>query len=149
MLDEFKKFILRGNVLDLAVGVIVGGAFGAITKSLVDDVLMPAIGLATGGVTFSDKFLVLKTGDKPEPYATLQAAKDAHASVMAYGTFVNNIVTFLIVSFAVFMLVKAVNRLLPPVVAVETTRECPRCALTIAKKATRCGHCTSEVPAAG
>ena len=115
MLEEFKKFILRGNVVDLAVGVIIGGAFGAITKSLVDDVIMPPIGLLTGGKDFSNMFVVLKEGTKaPGPYATLEAAKAAEAVTMRYGAFLNTVMIFLIVAAVIFMLVKAINRLYPP-----------------------------------
>ena len=115
MLEEFKKFILRGNVVDLAVGVIIGGAFGAITKSLVDDVIMPPIGLLTGGKDFSNMFVVLKEGTKaPGPYATLEAAKAAEAVTMRYGAFLNTVMIFLIVAVVIFMLVKAINRLYPP-----------------------------------
>ena len=115
MLEEFKKFILRGNVVDLAVGVIIGGAFGAITKSLVDDVIMPPIGLLTGGKDFSNMFVVLKEGTKaPGPYATLEAAKAAEAVTMRYGAFLNTVMIFLIVALVIFMLVKAINRLSPP-----------------------------------
>ena len=115
MLEEFKKFILRGNVVDLAVGVIIGGAFGAITKSLVDDVIMPPIGLLTGGKDFSNMFVVLKEGTKaPGPYATLEAAKAAEAVTLRYGAFLNTVMIFLIVAAVIFMLVKAINRLYPP-----------------------------------
>lgn len=115
MLEEFKKFILRGNVVDLAVGVIIGGAFGAITKSLVDDVIMPPIGLLTGGKDFSNMFVVLKEGAKaPGPYATVEAAKAAEAITLRYGAFLNTVMIFLIVAVVIFMLVKAINRLYPP-----------------------------------
>lgn len=146
MLDEFKKFILRGNVLDLAVGVIVGGAFGAITKSLVEDVIMPPIGVLTGGVDFSTRFVVLKAGAKAAgPYETSKAARDAGATIVAYGSFFNTVLTFAIVAFAVFLLVKAINALHPPAPAPPATRDCPRCLSAIPKQATRCGHCTSDV----
>jgi len=112
MLKDFKAFIMRGNVLDLAVAVVIGGAFGAIVKSLVDDIIMPPIGLALGKVDFSNLFVVLKEGTKsPPPYATPAAAKDAGAVTLNYGLFVNSIVSFLIVAFAIFMVVKGANSL--------------------------------------
>src|ERR671920_1900049 len=114
MLKEFKAFAMRGNVLDLAVGIIIGGAFGTIVKSLVDDVIMPPIGLALGNVDFSDLFLLLKEGaSAPAPYPTLAAAQAAGAVTVNYGLFVNSLITFLIVAFAVFLLVRAVNRMKP------------------------------------
>ncbi len=115
MLKEFRAFVMRGNVVDLAVGVIIGGAFGKIVSSLVDDVLMPPIGLALGGVNFSDLFVVLRDAPKsPGPYASLDAARKAGAAVLAYGAFVNTIVTFVIIAFAVFLLIKAINSLNRP-----------------------------------
>src|SRR4051812_837059 len=115
MLKEFKAFIMRGNVLDLAVGIIIGGAFGTIVKSLVDDVIMPPIGLALGNVDFSNLFVLLKVGPKgPPPYATLADAHAAGAVTLNYGMFINNIVTFLIVAFAIFLVVRTANRLRPP-----------------------------------
>src|ERR671921_705879 len=114
MLKEFKAFAMRGNVLDLAVGIIIGGAFGTIVKSLVDDVIMPPIGLALGNVDFSDLFLMLKTGTKAAPpYATLAEAQAAGAVTVNYGLFINSVITFLIIAFAVFLLVRAANRLQP------------------------------------
>ena len=114
MLKEFKEFAMRGNVLDLAVGIIIGGAFGTIVKSLVDDVIMPPIGLALGNVDFSNLFMLLKAGAKaPRPYATLAEAQAAGAVTMNYGLFINSVITFLIVAFAVFLLVRAANRLKP------------------------------------
>src|SRR6476469_3758554 len=125
MLKEFKAFALRGNVLDLAVGIIIGGAFGTIVKSLVDDIIMPPIGLALGNVDFSELFLLLKPGVKaPPPYATVADAQAAGAVTMNYGSFINNIVTFLIVAFAVFLVVRAANRLMPQdAAAAPTTRD--------------------------
>jgi large conductance mechanosensitive channel len=148
MLKEFKEFAMRGNVVDMAVGIIIGGAFGTIVKSLVSDVLMPPLGLLMGGVDFSNFFLVLKEGANAGPYAALSEAQTAGAVTVNYGVFVNNIISFLIVAFAVFILVKGINNLkrqeeAPAVV--PTTTECPFCLSTIPIKATRCPHCTSDL----
>jgi large conductance mechanosensitive channel len=147
MLKEFKAFAMRGNVIDLAVGIIIGGAFGTIVKSLVDDVIMPPIGLALGNVDFSDLFLLLKPGSKgAPPYATLAEAQQAGAVTVNYGLFVNSVITFLIVAFAVFLLVRAVNRLKPQeAAAAPTTKDCPYCRMPIPVGATRCPQCTSEL----
>jgi len=152
MFSEFKKFAMRGNVVDMAVGIIIGGAFGTIVSSLVDDVLMPPIGLLLGGVDFTDLFLVLRDAAGAGPYATLAEAQAAGAVSINYGLFINSVISFLIVAFAVFMLVRAVNRLhahgegeAPAEPAEPTTRECPECCSEIALKARRCPHCTSEV----
>jgi large conductance mechanosensitive channel len=150
MLKDFKAFIMRGSVVDLAVGVIIGAAFGSIVKSLVDDILMPPIGLATGGIDFANKFIVLKDGAKAAaPYASLADAKAAGAVTMNYGLFVNQTVTFLIVAAAIFMVVKLVARLQSPVlVAVPTapsTKGCPFCATQIPIAAKRCPNCTSQL----
>ncbi len=149
MLKEFKAFAMRGNVLDLAVGIIIGGAFGTIVKSLVDDVLMPPIGLALGNVDFSDLFVLLKQGTKvPAPYATLAEAQAAGAVTVNYGLFVNSVITFLIIAFAVFLLVRAVNRMKPAeAAAAPSTRDCPYCRMAIPVGATRCPQCTSELRA--
>jgi large conductance mechanosensitive channel len=149
MWQEFKAFVMRGNVLDLAVGVIIGAAFGAVVKSLVDDVIMPPVGLATGGVDFSDKYLLLKAGEKAAPpYASLAAARDAGAVTLNYGAFINTVLTFLIVALAVFVLVRAVNRLYKrPAEPTPSTKPCPFCTMTIPLAATRCPNCTSEVGA--
>ncbi|MGH2488053.1 MAG: large-conductance mechanosensitive channel protein MscL [Candidatus Limnocylindria bacterium] len=145
MLDEFKKFIMRGNVLDLAVGIIIGAAFGSIVKSLVDDVIMPPIGLALGNVDFSDMFALLKEGTKsPAPYATLADAQAAGAVTLNYGLFINQIITFLIVAFAVFLVVRLANRLQGPPPA-ASTKECPYCKMSIPLGAVRCPNCTSEL----
>jgi large conductance mechanosensitive channel len=150
MWKEFKAFIMRGNVLDLAVGVIIGGAFGAISKSLVDDVLMPPLGLVTGGVDFSGKYALLKDGTRPGPYASLAAARDAGAVTLNYGQFINSVITFVLVAVAVFALVKAVNRLYArPADPTPDTAPCPYCTMTVSRRATRCPHCTSQLaPAA-
>lgn len=152
MMKEFKDFAVRGNVVDMAVGIIIGGAFGTIVKSLVDDVLMPPIGLLLGGVDFANFFIVLKEGaSAAAPYGALADAKTAGAVTMNYGIFFNAVISFLIVAFAVFMLVRSVNALrrqeeAPP--AQPTTKECPHCFSTIAIKASRCPQCTSELKAA-
>lgn len=149
MLKEFKAFALRGNVLDLAVAFIIGGAFGTIVKSLVDDVIMPPIGLALGNVDFSNLFLLLKAGPKgAPPYTTLAEANAAGAVTINYGQFINNVVTFIIVAFAVFLLVRAANRLMPPAPMASTTKDCPFCRMAIPAGATRCPHCTTELRAA-
>jgi large conductance mechanosensitive channel len=148
MIKEFREFAVKGNVVDMAVGIIIGGAFGTIVKSLVADVIMPPIGLILGNVDFSQLFLVLNSGSAPGPYATVADAQAAGAVTINYGLFLNNVISFVIVAFAVFMLVKSINRLkrkeeAPP--EAPTTRECPHCFSTISLKATRCPHCTSEV----
>ena len=147
MLKEFKAFAMRGNVLDLAVGIIIGGAFGTIVKSLVDDVIMPPIGLALGNVDFSELFILLKEGAKAAPpYASLAEAQAAGAVTINYGLFVNSIITFLIVAFAVFLLVRAANRLKPAeAAAAPSTKDCPYCRMAIPLGATRCPQCTSEL----
>ena len=149
MIQEFKKFAMRGNVVDMAVGIIVGGAFGTIVKSLVADVIMPPIGLLVGGVDFSDLFLTLKEGTTAGPYATLGAAQEAGAVTISYGVFINSVISFLIVAFAVFLLIKAINEMQaedegPPEEA--TAKDCPYCLSSIKIKATRCPNCTSELP---
>jgi large conductance mechanosensitive channel len=151
MMKEFKEFAMRGNVVDMAVGIIIGAAFGGIVKSLVADVLMPPIGLLLGDVDFANLFLVIKEGTAAGPFATIDAAKEAGAVTLNYGLFINTIVNFLIIAFAIFFVVRGINRLkkeeeAPP--AEPTTRECPLCLSTIPIKATRCGHCTSDVKAA-
>jgi large conductance mechanosensitive channel len=147
MLKEFKAFALRGNVLDLAVGIIIGGAFGTIVKSLVDDVIMPPIGLALGNVDFANLFALLKVGPKaPPPYASLADAHAAGAVTINYGQFINNIITFLIVAFAVFLVIRAANRLMPKeAAAAPSTKDCPYCRMPIPVGATRCPQCTSEL----
>jgi len=150
MFKEFKAFAMRGNVLDLAVGIILGGAFGTIVKSLVDDVLMPPIGLALGNVDFSNLFLLLKDGSKaPPPYSTLAEAHSAGAVTINYGLFVNSIIAFLIVAFSVFLLVRAANRMMPhEAAAAPSTKDCAYCKMPIPIAATRCPQCTSELRAA-
>ncbi len=148
MLKDFKEFAMRGNVVDMAVGIIIGGAFGTIVKSLVTDVMMPPIGLLMGGVDFSNLFFVLKEGATAAPYATLEMAQKAGAVTISYGVFLNAVISFLIVAFAVFMLIKGLNKLkreqeAPP--KEPTTKECSHCFTTIPIKAVRCPHCTSEL----
>jgi large conductance mechanosensitive channel len=145
MLKEFKAFVMRGNVLDLAVGIIIGAAFGTIVKSLVDDVIMPPIGLALGGVDFANLFLLLKPGPKgPPPYATLAEAQAAGAVTVNYGTFINTVVTFVIVAFVIFLIVRMANRLRPPETA-AATKDCPYCRMPIPVGAVRCPNCTSDL----
>jgi large conductance mechanosensitive channel len=149
MLKEFKAFAMRGNVLDLAVGFIMGGAFGTIVKSLVDDVIMPPIGLALGNVDFSNLFVVLKGGPKaPPPYSTLAEAHAAGAVTLNYGIFINTVIAFIIVAFAVFLLVRAANRMMPPAAEAPNTKDCPYCRMAIPVGATRCPQCTSDLRAA-
>jgi large conductance mechanosensitive channel len=145
MLKEFKEFALRGNVVDMAVGVIVGGALGTIAKSLVDDVLMPPIGLMLGGVDFSNLFLVLKQGTSPGPYLKLADAKAAAAVTINYGIFLNSFISFLIVAFAVFLVIRTINRMHRGEAAPPTTKLCPECASVVPINAKRCPHCTSQI----
>ena len=147
MFKEFKEFALKGNVVDMAVGIIIGAAFGTIVNSLVADIIMPPIGLILGKVDFSSLFIVLKEGKVPGPYHSLAVAKAAGAVTMNYGAFINTVVSFLIVSFAVFLLVRNVNKLRREEEApsVPTTKECPYCFSAIPLKATRCAYCTSEI----
>ena len=144
MLKEFKEFALKGNAVDLAIGVIIGAAFGGIVTSLVNDVMMPPIGKALGGVDFSNLFLVLGDG----MYPSLKAAKEAGAATINYGVFINVVINFLIVAFVLFMVVKAMNRMkreAPSPAPAPTEKECPQCATSIPIKAKRCPHCTSNL----
>ena len=142
MLKEFKAFVMRGNVLDLAVAVIIGGAFGKIIGSFVEDVLMPPIGLALGNVDFSNLFINLSGKD----FSSVAAAKAAGAATLNYGIFFNHVINFLIIAFAIFMIVKQVNRVQKPApAAAPTTKDCPHCLSAIPLKATRCAHCTSDL----
>jgi large conductance mechanosensitive channel len=151
MLKEFKEFAMRGNVVDMAVGIIIGAAFGTIVKSLVSDVIMPPIGLLLGDVDFANLFAVLKEGATvTAPYASLADAQTAGAVTINYGVFINTIISFIIVAFAIFMIIRNLNKLkreeeAPP--AEPTTKECTYCFSTIPIQATRCGFCTSEVKA--
>ena len=143
MLKEFKEFAMRGNVLDMAVGIIIGAAFGKIVASLVEDVIMPPIGQLLGRVDFSQLFISLDG----KSYEKLAAAKTAGAATINYGIFLNTVINFLIVAFAVFLLVQLVNRWTkkPAAPAAPTTKDCPQCAMAIPFAAKRCGHCTSQV----
>ena len=144
MLKEFKTFIMRGNVLDLAIGVIIGGAFGKIVASLVADVLNPVIGLALGKIDFSNLFVALNG----QTYATIADAKKAAAPTLNYGLFINSVIEFVIVAFVIFIVVKQVNRFMPapaPPPPAPATKECQECASTIPAKAKRCPQCTSVV----
>jgi len=148
MFKEFKEFALRGNVVDMAVGIIIGAAFGTIVKSLVDDVIMPPIGMLLGNVDFANLFILLKAGSPAAPYASLADAKAAGAVTMNYGVFINAIISFLIVAFVMFLLIRNMNRMkkeeeAPP--AEPTTKECPYCLSTVPIKASRCAYCTSEL----
>lgn len=153
MLKEFQNFALKGNVVDLAVAVIIGTAFGAIVTPLVKDVMMPPIGLLLGGVDFTNLYFVMKEGTAPGPYATLAAARDAGATTVGYGVFLNTIVSFTIIAFALFAVVQSMNKARysfkdldgPDPVAAPATKECPFCKSTIAVAAVRCAHCTSNL----
>jgi len=148
MFKEFREFAMRGNVMDMAVGIIIGAAFGTIVNSLVQDVIMPPIGLILGHVDFTNLFIVLKEGSKAAgPYATVAAAKSAGAVTLNFGVFINTIISFVIVAFAVFILVRTMNRMrrqeaAPPA---PTTKECDYCFSQIPIRATRCPNCTSEL----
>jgi large conductance mechanosensitive channel len=148
MFKEFREFAMRGNVVDMAVGIIIGGAFGTIVMSLVTDIIMPPIGLLLGGVDFTDLFLTLKEGASPGPYATLASAQEAGAVTVAYGVFLNSVISFLIIALSVFFLVKGVNAMKrreeEPSVE-PTTKDCPYCLSTVPLKAIRCPFCTSEL----
>jgi large conductance mechanosensitive channel len=147
MLKEFKEFAMRGNVVDMAVGIIIGAAFGTIVKSLVDDIIMPPIGLLLGNVDFSNLFAVIKAGKVIGPYETLAAAKAAGAVTINIGIFLNTIISFVIVAFSVFLIIKQLNALKKKEVAapaIPTTKDCPFCLSAIPIKASRCPHCTSN-----
>lgn len=148
MIKEFKEFAVKGNAVDMAVGIIIGGAFGTIVKSLVNDIIMPPIGMMLGNVDFAELFMVLNRGSAPGPYTTLADAQAAGAVTINYGIFFNAVISFVIIAFAVFMLIKSINRLKRKEVAPAeepTTRDCPHCFTTIPIKATRCPQCTSEL----
>jgi large conductance mechanosensitive channel len=148
MLKEFKEFAMRGNVVDMAVGIIIGAAFGTIVKSLVADIIMPPIGLLLGNVDFSNLFIIIKSGSTSGPFATLAEAQKAGAVTVNYGVFINTVISFIIVAFAVFLIIRSINKLkrqeeTPP--QEPTTKECPHCLSTIPIKATRCAYCTAEL----
>ena len=142
MISEFKEFIMRGNVMDMAVGVIVGGAFNTIVSSLVDDIIMPVISLATGKIDFTSLFVALDGGT----YKSLAQTKEEGAAVFAYGSFIQNVLQFLIVAFVLFLVIKGMNKLRKPEPeAAPTTKICPFCKNEVPIEATRCGFCTSEL----
>jgi large conductance mechanosensitive channel len=149
MFKEFKEFAMRGNVVDMAVGIIIGAAFGTIIKSLVDDILMPPIGLLLGNVDFSNIFITLREGAKATgPYASLAAAKQAGAVTLNLGVFINTVISFFIVAFAVFLVIRGINRMKreqEPPAAVPATKECPYCFTAIPIQASRCPQCTSQL----
>jgi large conductance mechanosensitive channel len=144
MYNEFKEFIMRGNVVDLAIGVVIGAAFGKIVTSFVEDILMPPIGLLLGNADFSNLFINLSGKD----YPSVAAAKQAGAATLNYGIFFNNILNFVIIAFAIFLLIKQINRMnrpAPAAAASPTTKDCPYCLSAVPLKATKCAHCTSEL----
>lgn len=142
MFNEFKQFVMRGNVVDLAIGVVIGAAFGKIVTSFVEDVLMPPIGLAVGRVDFSNLFINLSGKD----YPSVAAAKAAGAATLNYGIFINNVLNFLIIAFAIFLLIRQINRLQTPAPGTApATKDCPHCLSSIPLKATKCAHCTAEL----
>ena len=148
MLKEFKEFAMRGNVVDMAVGIIIGAAFGTIVKSFVADVIMPPIGLLLGNVDFSNLFVVMKQGTVTAPYASLAEAQAAGAVTLNYGMFINTIISFLIIAVAVFIVVKSMNKMKyrkEEPIPEPTTKDCPFCMTTIPIKATRCPNCTSQL----
>ena len=148
MFKEFKEFAMRGNVIDLAVGIVIGTAFGTIVKSLVSDIIMPPIGFLLGKVDFTNLFIVLKAGAKAAaPYASLTEAQAAGAVTFNYGMFINTIINFIIIAFAIFMVIRSINKFKKPVTipVKPTTKDCPYCLISIPIKATRCPHCTSEL----
>lgn len=147
-MKEFKEFALKGNMVDMAVGIIIGAAFGSIVNSLVADIIMPPIGLLLGNVDFTNLFVLLKEGKVPGPYASVAAAKAAGAVIFSYGVFINTIINFLIVAFSLFWVVRSINALKRQKevsLAVQLTKECPYCLSVIPVKAVRCAHCTSEI----
>ena len=145
MLKEFKEFAMKGNMVDLAVGVIIGGAFGTLMTSFVGDLITPLLGLLTGGVDFSNQLLVLKEGSTPPPYPTPEAAAAVGAVTLNWGRFLDAVIAFLLVAFALFMVVKAMNRMRKKEEAAPTTMSCPQCKMDVPVGATKCGHCTSAI----
>jgi large conductance mechanosensitive channel len=145
MWKEFKEFAIKGNAIDLAVGVIIGAAFGSIVTSLVKDILMPPIGLITGGLDFSNKFLILKDAPGGGVFATAADAVKAGAITWNYGNFITLIINFLIVALCIFLVIRALNKMKRPSPSAPVSKDCPHCAMTIPVKASRCPHCTSEL----
>ena len=145
MWKEFKEFAVKGNAVDLAVGVIIGAAFGGIVNSLVKDILMPPVGLITGGLDFSNKFMILKDAPGGGTFSTPADAIKAGAVTWNYGNFITLIINFLIVAFCIFLVVKAMNKIRPAPGAPAASKDCPACAMAIPVKATRCPHCTTEL----
>lgn len=146
MLKEFKEFAVKGNVMDMAVGIMIGAAFSSVVKSIVDDLIMPPVTLLTGGLNFADKFLVLRAGTPPGPYVSLAQAKTAGATVVAYGQLINSLVSLLIIAIVLFFLVRWINRLRrPDTPPAPTTKACDFCRSVIDVAATRCPQCTSEL----
>jgi large conductance mechanosensitive channel len=148
MFKEFREFAMRGNVVDMAVGIIIGAAFGTIVKSLVSDVIMPPIGLLLGNVDFANLFVVLKQGATAGPYASLADAQAAGAVSINYGAFINTVISFIIVAFAVFLVIRGINRMKrqeEEPVAEPTTKTCPFCQSSVPVKATKCPFCTSQL----
>lgn len=145
MFKEFKEFAIKGNAIDLAVGVIIGAAFGGIVNSLVKDILMPPIGLLTGGLDFSNKFIMLKEAPGGGVFATPADAVKAGAITWNYGNFITLVINFIIVAFCIFLVVRAMNRMKRDPQAAPVSKDCPACAMTIPIKATRCPHCTTEL----
>ncbi|WP_306537476.1 large conductance mechanosensitive channel protein MscL [Geobacter sp.] len=142
MMQEFKEFAVKGNVVDLAVGVIIGGAFGKIVTSFVSDIVMPPLGMAMGKVNFTDLFINLSD----TPYDSLKAAKDAGAPVISYGVFINTMIDFIIIAFVIFLVIKQINRMKKePAPAPPNTKDCPHCLSAIPINATKCGFCTSDL----
>jgi large conductance mechanosensitive channel len=145
MIKDFKEFIMRGNMVSMAIGIIIGIAFGAVISSLVNDIIMPPIGLLLGGVDFANLFVVLKEGAVAGPYLSLDAAREAGAVTLNYGIFVNAVISFIIIAIVLFFIIKAVNRLKKKEEKKISTKECPFCFTSIDIKATRCPNCTSEL----
>lgn len=145
MLKEFREFAMKGNMIDLAVGVVIGAAFGTVMSSFVSDIITPLLGLLTGGVDFSNQMMVLREGSVPGPYPTPAAAAEAGAVTLNWGAFLDAILTFLLVAFAIFIVVKAMNRMRRQEEAAPTTKACPQCLMDVPVAATKCGHCTSQI----
>ncbi len=145
LLKEFKEFALKGSMVDLAIGVIIGAAFGSVVNSLVGDIITPLLGLITGGVDFTNHMFVLKQGSVPGPYPTPAAAAEAGAVTLNWGSFIDALISFLLIAFAIFMVVKAMNRMRRKEEAAPTSKSCPQCKMDVPISAVRCGHCTSEI----